>query len=378
MTAEHSILAPSSAARRVACPGSRFMEAQYPTEDSESSREGKAAHWVAATALEFGEAKARACQYTSAGEPITEEMIEGAILYANAAKRIVQHERLKHERWHVEEKLSIRSVHPECWGTPDAWIGDASVELHVFDYKFGHRYIEVFENWQLIAYAAGALKAIQIYPYEVPPDFKIHMTIVQPRSYHPTGHVNTWTATYEQLKSYIEQLRVAEFTAMQPTAPCNPNPECSFCSARHACTALRQSTLTAVDISTLNTPDELTNESLGSELRYLKRAHKLLDARITGLEAQALAKLKSGERVPDFRLEQSSGRTRWKTPEEEVVILGQLYGVDLAKPLTAITPNQAEKKGIPRSLINQMTETPRGALKLVEDNTRKIFGGLNT
>jgi len=357
------------------------MEAQYPTEDSESSREGKLAHAVAARGIVLTLLNCKQIErhevIAEPGEDVTEEMVEGARIYINKVLAVRQ-QFMGCAELHIEEKTPIYSVHPECWGTPDAWIGNHAVGLHVFDYKFGHRYVEVFENWQLIAYASGALDSMSFNGSGIPPDFKIHMTIVQPRSYHPAGHVNTWTVTYEQLKSYIEQLRVAEFTAMQPTAPCNPNPECSFCSARHACTALRQSALTAVDISTLNTPDELTNESLGSELRYLKRAHKLLDARITGLEEQALAKLKSGERVPDFRLEQSSGRTRWKTPEEEVVILGQLYGVDLAKPLTAITPNQAEKKGIPRALINQMTETPRGALKLVEDNTRKIFGGQNT
>ena len=50
---EHSILSPSSAARRVACPGSRELEARFPeSPESDYAREGEVAHWVLRTLLE--------------------------------------------------------------------------------------------------------------------------------------------------------------------------------------------------------------------------------------------------------------------------------------------------------------------------------------
>lgn len=57
MIKEHSRLPPSSAARRMACPGSRAMEEQYGrNEESDASREGDLAHELAAWYLttEFG------------------------------------------------------------------------------------------------------------------------------------------------------------------------------------------------------------------------------------------------------------------------------------------------------------------------------------
>lgn len=79
MTA-HARLAPSSAARIVACPGSRKLEAMFPQEETIESREGDAAHWAAAqmlagVAVSIGMA-------ASNGVLLTDEMIEGAEMYA--------------------------------------------------------------------------------------------------------------------------------------------------------------------------------------------------------------------------------------------------------------------------------------------------------
>src|SRR5271168_2300972 len=163
----HAKLAPSSAARRFACPGSRALEEKYPQiTESMASREGTAAHWVAQQYL--------AGNYTMPattpnGEPITKEMFEGADLYEHEVKWVAGEHEL-----HIEEKIDISNIHSECWGTPDCWtiIND---HLHIFDYKFGHGYVDVFENWQLLEYAAGIALQVSI--------SKVTMTIIQPRCY---------------------------------------------------------------------------------------------------------------------------------------------------------------------------------------------------
>lgn len=361
MQAKHALLAPSSAARRVSCPGSRALEERYPEiEESPHSREGEAAHFVAAEMLIGNQIG----QYAPNGEEITQEMIEGAELYAHYIKPFGVDPKF------IERKIDISVIHPRCWGTPDyfTWMKD---DLYLFDYKYGHRFVEVFENWQLIEYAAGLLQA-------QPKTRRVFFVIIQPRCYHRDGKVRTWSTTPEQLAPYFETLRNQEALAAKPDALCTPNPECCDCRARHACEALQRSALTAVDVSTSNTPWELDAEQTGRELRYLKKAAQSLDARIVGLEEQAKYMIAQGQSVVGFRLEPSNGRERWKALPDEVIETAELFGIDVQKKKELITPTQARKLKLPEAVVNRLTQYYPGALKLTaidENIPRKIFGG---
>lgn len=380
---EHSKFPPSSAARRVACAGSRALEAKYP-EDQESphAREGTAAHWLASEYLKNYYCANAAPYPVNApnGEHITEEMHEGAELYASTIHGLLkEHPTVLEYELHIEERVEITNIHPECWGTPDCWFYDKQAgQLHVFDYKYGHGYVEVFENWQLIEYVAGIMERLGINGL-TDQYLRVDMHIIQPRHHHRTGPVRTWSVKAVDLRALFNILHNAEGEAEKDNAMCRPSPECSFCLGRHACEALQRSALSVVDVTQLNTPWQLPVHSLGRELRFLKRAADLLESRISGLEEQATAHLRKGERVPFFKLEQSNGRERWKKPVEEVFAMGDLMGVDLRKPAQAITPQQALKAGIPDTLMPTYSERPAGSLKLVMDENndiaRKIFGG---
>jgi hypothetical protein len=175
---------------------------------------------------------------------------------------------------------------------------------------------------------------------------------------------------------YIDRLKKAEAEAIKERAECRPNPECNNCSARHACPALQQLTYDIIDQSALNTPHHLPPTVLGRELKLLKKSQAMLDARITGLEEQAIAEIKSGKRVPYFRLSQQFGRRKWKKDAKEVIILGELLNIDLSKPQECVTPTQAIKAGVSEEVIKAYSEVTNGQLKLVEDGlnqTRKLF-----
>lgn len=386
---QHSILPPSSAARRVACPGSRSLEAQYPQEDSEASREGTAAHWVASELLK-NEVWARETwslsrllvdeklpelpeTLTFNGVAITQEMIDGANLYVHRIKALCKFE-LAGNKIKIEERVDIGRIHAQCWGTPDCWALSAGT-LYIFDYKFGYGQVDVFENWQLIEYAAGILEHCEARGEGIVRH--VQMCIVQPRGFHRDGPVRTWNVTVETLRGYFDILEDAEAEAMKPDALCKPSPECTDCAGRHACEALQTASLRTVDLLGSNVPHALPPEALGSELRLLKHSAKLLDARITGLEAEAEAQLRSGKRIPYFMLGESVSRKRWTKPADEIVKLGELLEIDLTKPQEVITPTQAFKKGVPESLLATFSETPRGGMKLIADDgkqARKLFG----
>lgn len=388
---KHSILPPSSAARRVACPGSRALEALYPQEKTEASMEGDAAHWLAAHYLK-NPTLLKATNHSSVapnGVLITEEMIEGAKLYANEICSIEPF----NELLIIEKGINIFNIHEKCWGTPDCWyFNNYTNTLYIWDYKFGHRYVDVCENWQLIEYSAGILDFIKkrteerenglkhaeaFYSYKVN-NIKVIFTIVQPRCYQAEP-IRKWQTTSEELeRKYFSQLRKTEELAMQDHAPCNPSPECRDCKARFACPALQETALGIGESVTMtNTPFELNSQQLGTQLKYLKKCAELLDARITGLEQQAISRLNSGESIPNFYLERTKGRQVWKVSGLEAIVMGRLFGKDLSKAPEAITPKQAIKAGIPEHVINQYSETTKGSVKLALETfnqSQKIFG----
>lgn len=368
---EHSILPPSSAARRVACPGSRALEARYPElEPSPSAAEGDAAHWVASRILQN---KLVVVGDVHHGELITDEMVDGAELFKNDVG-LSGHKNL--EGLVIEERIEI-PTHLEAWGTPDAWTFALDVRndvrtIWIWDYKFGHGFVDAHENWQLIAYAAGILHRLDCMNHA---NTMVRMRIVQPRCYHRDGPIREWSINAAELQTYIDRLSFADHVSMKPAAPTKPGSHCTYCQARRGCETLQREALQAVDISMMNTPLDLPSDALGAELRYLKRAALLLDARINGLSEEALTLLKRGDRVPHFQIEKTAGREYWTKPLAEVEALGDLCGVPVIKP-SLITPNQARKAGIPEDVVATYSTRSAGNLKLAEcddKEAQKIF-----
>lgn len=356
----HSKLAPSNAARRMACAGSREMEERYPeTSESAASREGTAAHWVAQQYLignyECGE-------FAPNGEPITNEMHEGADLYEHEIKwRCKDPEQL-----HIEERVDISSIHPDCWGTPDCWFVIENT-LYLFDYKFGHGYVEVYENWQLLEYAVGIMDTLSGIT-------EVTLVLVQPRCYVAEGPVRSWVLTPGALAAYKQRLIKSEHEAAATGAECTPSPECLHCRARHACGALEKTTMRYVDLMNAGGSNELTSLQLARELKHLHEAQHLMTARITGLEEQAKNLIMKGEILPGYRLESSLGREHWTHSPDEIITLGELMGLDLSKPREAITPAQARKLGLEPEVIAAYSERKAGSLKLVKDDkAQKVF-----
>ena len=347
----HSKLPPSSAARRVACPGSRKMEELYPREETDAAKEGTLAHEV--------------CSMILRGElvppGISSEMRKDCELYAHY---VLGRHNSSENPLHIEETMAIKDIHPECWGTPDCWfVKDRTLQL--FDFKYGFGYVDVFENWQLIEYSAG-----------VKNDFdKAVFHIVQPRWFGAHGAIRTWEVDRPTLEGLWKKLSRSEYLAMSSHTEVNLSTECVNCKARHACPALQKSVLSQIDSTSHNIPFDLSEYQLGNELRILHRAAKLLDARITGLEAEALANIKSGKPIPHYQIGYTQPRERWAKDDAEIIALGKVLGLEIGKPPEPITPKQAMAKTKNKEIIKVLkanSETPHGSAKLQEVNEREM------
>lgn len=364
MTA-HAPFAPSSLARLMACAGSYELVRAYPEEEEgQAAKEGTAAHWVAERLLTDGEL-VPVGTIAPNGIEVTAEMTEGAELYVRTVRSLAP-------AGGMVEQRTPTGLHADCWGTPDfAGIG-ANYVIHVVDYKFGHRYVSEFENWQLIAYAWGVTQ--EVYPsFDDATD--VSLTIVQPRCFDRRGPVRTWCLTVGELGRYAARAAGQLYAISAGTLrDCTTGSHCYMCPARRGCQALQQAGYLACDIVGQPEPLDLPPDALGVELAYLQRSAELLKQRIAGLEEQATATLQSGTPVPGWHIKSKPGRERWKAGAD-VAALGQLYGVELTKT-EPITPTQARKKLPDASLLDPMTERPT-VTTLEQDDMRqvaRIFG----
>lgn len=369
----HSIIAPSSSARRVQCPMSTMAEARFPDEDRDEAAEGEAAHWGLAEML-AGHVIAEG-QIAPNGVYLTLEMIEAAEVMHDDIVRELTPYGLVPSQGQIEQRVTIPRVHPQSFGTPDfrIWVqpyGGAPTLL-LYDFKFGRRYVEVYENWQLIEYVAGVLTEAGVSGAN-DRGVSVRCKIVQPRSYHSTGPVREWAFTASDIRAHINTASNAAHEALGANPVARTGPECRDCKARRACPTLQASGYNCVDESSRGQPAELPPEALALELRILTAASDRLQARLDGLQQQAVSMLKAGKRVPGMGLEYGNGRARWTKPAANVIALGRMSGVDIAKPPEPMTPKQAEAAGFPLAMFPGLVETPRGDAKLVPDTDAKL------
>lgn len=373
---EHFICAPSSAARRIQCAQSPTLEAMFPEqEDQEAAREGTAAHWavseqLAGRLVDVGEIAPN-------GVVLTDEMMRGAdMMYDDVAKALAPYG-LKPRACCVEDRVFMPRVYPGMFGSPDCYILIArpgmSNLLLLWDYKFGHRYVEVFENAQMVDYIAGITEGI----HDMLPGVDIVVTIAQPRSYHRDGPLRRWSTTLLALRALINISSSAVHDALGPNPRAKTGPECRDCKARHACPALQAEGFAGMDEAQRVTPLVLPPAAAGLELRLLNRAINRMKARASGLAQQLEVAAKKGIATPGWRLTAGESRERWKVPAAQVITTGKLMRLDLAKPVEAITPKQAREAGLDPAIVAELAERGSGGMTLVEDDgsaARKAFG----
>lgn len=336
------------------CPASRGMEELYPPyEGSPHAAEGELAHRVALAAV----------KQIAPPDGATEEMLGGAELYRDVLHGFIS----TGNKWHLEER--VPGLHPENWGTPDAWrYSETNKSLNIVDYKFGHRYVDVFENWQLLNYAGGIVKTLDIHD-----DVTLHLTIVQPRSYCAEGQVRNWSLSVEEARNlYFDSIAFNCELSLRVDAQYANGKECRDCSGRRACGHLQQEVGNYIDVSREQTPYDLKDDQMGRELRWVKDAVALMSARMDGLEQEMIHRISSGNAISGWTIERGEGRSEWNKSVEEIITLGQMMGVDVYKP-SVITPTQAIKKGLDKDVVSQYSERRAGAATLVPFKAVKLF-----
>lgn len=377
----HAPISPSGMGLTVFCAGSAMMQMQYPQLSTDESRAGDAVHEVSAKVLTVHQSgqgtKFLPTDYVgerdSAGTLITQEMAEGAEVYTDhILERANKLGALQHIR--IEQMVQCPSIHPNaCFGTPDHALWDnQNGTLYIDDLKYGHGFVDEFENWQNMTYASGILDEMNVNGLQ-DQHINVELTIAQPRYYHASP-IRTWKIKASDLRGYVNTMQFQAQKALMPDAEIRSGLHCRYCTARRACPAARQSSYWAMEVSSQPMPLDITPGALGIELTYLDRGIKAMEYMRSALLEQAEVLVDDGAIVPGYARQQSKGNRKWKMDDKLMIQIGRAADIELQRQ-EAISPAQAEKKGVDKIFIEQQTERPLSMkLKRVKDNAiKKVF-----
>lgn len=367
----------SDAARWVVCPGSVQLGAQFPELSERPARaEGIASHWAGSEMLQGRQPREDSAAPN--GVVLTEEMLEGAAMLADdvLAEAVA---RGLHGQLQTELPVPLPRILPGMEARPDVWLFDqVAGRLFVWEYKFGRTIVEAEDNWQMVGEVCGILDLLGV-DGRTDEHITVELRVVQPRAWHRGGRIRSWIVKASDLRGHFNQLRHAAEVAVRPDPPLAGGPQCLHCPAARGCPTLRRNVLAVADYAQTAAPEQLPPDALGAELVLLEMLAKLVKARQTAIETEVEATLRGGQAVGDWTLEPAYGRTHWTAPAEDVAALGDLYGVDLRKPMAVDTPAQAKKKGVDASVIQAYSNTPSAGFKLARDTNltrraRAAFG----
>lgn len=369
----HAYLPPSGASAWVHCAAWPSMNRAFPQGDTQETLDGGAAHWAF---FEMLYARPVALGQVSAdGIALSDEMIEAAELFVDVIDADLAACGLDRRYLQVERRIYMPGVHAENWGTPDVWFYDQrNGRIYVYDFKFGHKFVDAYENWQCIDYAAGILESMNVTGIQ-DQHIGVDVVVVQPRNYDRSGPVRRWSVVASDLRAHFNRLRNAAEAAMRPSPESKVGEHCEYCPGRHACNTLQRAAYAAAHKASETLPVNLPAAALGLELRMLERAADVLKSRISGLQSEAEARIRRGERVPGYALADTYGREKWRD-EKAVASIAQALNVNIMKP-ALLTPKQAIKAGLNADVVKAYVETPKSGVKLVvDDGTRaaKVFG----
>jgi hypothetical protein len=361
------------------CRGYAQMVALYPdipgiTNDT-VREEGIAGHWVV---HKMGQGFiVPEGTLSPNGVEVDDDMLDGAAVYLDDLRT-----RSGGHPVYMETTLAARWIHEQCGGTPDAWSWNPVTRtLTVWDYKYGFRYVDAFENPQPVIYVSAVLDHLHqtgviVLDGYSEQDITVDIVIVQPRSYGQ-GVVRNWKVKAAMLRPLWNVLRAAAIEVVGPNPTLRAGDHCNDCSARMACPAAQRAGLVALDIAARAVPNELTPTQAGEMLRRLIAGQQALKSMITGLEQQLLFAMGNGHQDPHWTMGYGNTKTVYvEGGEQQLMALAKVMGKDVAKPARAITPLQAMKIMDP-ALVARFTTQQPGRRKLVPFTERSLKKALS-
>ena len=358
MNPSHSEISPSGLGRVVLCPGSVNRCRGLGDVSSPAAEEGTLAHSIAAQKLrgsEVGEQlsiQARSLvdhrmlkvvdiyiQFvTSLRDPEASSLPYGRGSYAGLSNP------LNKFQLSVEHRVSLKHLnYPDIYGTADCILRGEDT-LHVLDFKYGRVPVHAKYNFQLIAYALGAMESKN---YQ-----RILLHIVQPRSIDHENRLTTWETNSESLLAFFRHFiePAIQNAASRSPAVTPGETQCKWCKAadpkNNKCPEFLEYVTKPFDTGLVSIDsDELpTDETIKRFYPLLPMIKKWVKAMETVVKDHML----SGGKLDGYKLVNGRKKRSWADKKGTVEHLEKL-GVNcltlesVAKVMQKLSPQQREE-----------------------------------
>lgn len=249
-------------------------------------------------------------------------------------------------------------------------------DLFIEDYKYGWGIVDVKTvlkdgsikpNWQLVGYAAAYMRKYN------PAVTHITMKIHQPRPHHEEGPTRTWRIPVHQLWSYVDRIEERMMSLKRGGKELVTGKQCKYCKhAMNSCPAFKRTLSFVIETSLYNyVPDSISNDGLAAYLELFKRAEDVLEIAKKSVEQLAVIRINEGEIIPGYISERNYGDRKWKSWVSPQVISAMANGIKITKE-EMMSPNQAEKVGVPKDLVASMIDRHYIGQKLVRKDASDV------
>ena len=341
----HAVFAPSSAEQWGHCSGQPQAAAENPKPETPQSREGTAAHWVGSETLESGGRDCGVYLGTKApnGIIIDDKMVDGAQVYVDDVLAVCDMYDAR-SLLRIEKRVDMLAIDSEGanWGTYDSSLYLPVLNLlFLWDYKHGFSEVSARENFQLADYAEGL---VEYHGIDVS-QLDLYARVVQPFAFSPGGPVSKWFTPLVELIPIWDQL-ARQIVESRTNPTLTTGYHCRYCPALGKCSASRGAQYNFIEL--VRQPyamDTMTGHDLAVELNILENGTAVAKKRADAIRDELTHRIQKGDGSTGLVLETTQGREAWDVPHEQVVAVGQQFGVDATKPalktpaqLVAATP----------------------------------------
>lgn len=353
----HSHVGASSAKRWMVCPGSVALSKSIAgldeDEEQEWTKEGSAAHELAALCLKNDQDPWEFAGQELLGVAVDDGMVEAVTLYVHEARKLLS----RGTQHYIEHRLA--GPHEGMFGTIDCGTISDSLAT-VTDLKYGKGiYVEVEENPQIMYYAYLLL-------LRHPGVRRVVLRIVQPRMPDAQGNVvRRWETTAEHICTWAEEQLIPAMkrTARDNSLDCGEH--CRFCPAKLICPLLTG----IFEAAAIHNPAELvymTDAALAQSYRYSKAVRFYC----TAVDREVERRLHLGRTLDTAKLVHGKTDRIWKDGAEEVFV--KEFAGDAWAPLELKSPAQMEKLPGAKPLVKKYAYLPEGRLTVAPMEDRRM------
>jgi hypothetical protein len=329
-------------------------------DNSDPRREGKAAHWL------IGEMFAGRItpDYNPTGITapngwvVDAEMVDHCRAYVTYAAGYIHTGKLL-----IEHDIKLgEHIIGRC---DTAIIDHVRAEVHVFDFKYGWRIVEVAYNPELLCYGCAL----------APQGYKVVLHIYQPRPFHPDGIERRWSIDYSVAQRLASGLMESAAVASGVWGVCNgtPGAHCRDCPGRGSCQALAATVYAQFDVVRDSRLAKMSPVQLAAELEFLELAEACIKERKAGIEAEAEGRIAGGEHITGWELTPKTGNRVFTVDAAKVHMMTGIHPFKQVQ----VSPAELERMGANKALVKQITTSPPIGRKLARTSVealKRAFG----